>query len=217
MGVLSRYPVMDGLDDQRGWGLAWQSMPFALWSEAGDWGFLQWEARDEGGGTAHPALTRWKAKVKSLGTQPPFGKGETFERPWQGGFLVFRRLAEIPPSWNALVGRLRLYPGTGAEIHGIGDEHGWKVSLGGVATSLYIACLPLRGAPEEGTLVTEDDCRLLDHAADLDADGGYAALWWIGESPLKLEREDDGGGTVARILAGGESLAIAMDDPAPFG
>lgn len=215
MGVLSRYPVMEGLDDQTGWGLAWQTMPFALWSETGDWGFLQWEAEDAGGVTAHPALGRWQ-KVKSLGTQPPFGKGETFGVPWQDGFLILRRLAEIPAGWSAAVDRFRLFPGDGTGIEENADGRGFLLRLGGAGTTLHIHYLPLRGAPDQGTLGATEDCRTLDHPVDTEAGRGYAALWWIGESSMALEREDGGAAATARINAGGESLVIALDEAEPL-
>jgi hypothetical protein len=57
----------------------------------------------------------------------------------------------------------------------------------------------------------------LDYSVDSCADGGYAGPWWIGESPLTPDREDDGKASTVRILAGGKSVVTNLDEAEPMG
>jgi hypothetical protein len=214
MGVMSRYPIMEGLDDNPKWGLAWQSMPFALSSEGDDWGFLQWEVHDRDVVTAHPALHRWDS-VKSLGLEPNVGKGETFGLPWQSGFLILRRISHVPAAWNLAVDRLRLRRGRGTTLQQGGHPGTFAISLGAADQTLYVNYLPLRGAPGAGTLNPAEEWATLDFQIDLKAGPGYAALWWFGETPLRINAQEPEGNSV-RISAGEDFLDIKLDASEPF-
>ena len=109
VGALSRYPLMDGID-QRTWGLSWQSFPVAAWHESGAWCFLQWAATEHGVTRMHPA-ENWSAaylfNALSEEVDPP-PVGSTFSVRHGRAFIVLRSMRRGAPDWSETVDRLRV-------------------------------------------------------------------------------------------------------------
>ena len=108
IGAMSRYPAMDCCDHQT-WGLSWQSFPVAFLHDAGDWGFLQWTAVEDGKTYAHPSHKKNYDQIKGLTTKinPPI-TGKTFSVRNGGNLLVLRRMPSISTGWTKLTDRLRI-------------------------------------------------------------------------------------------------------------
>jgi hypothetical protein len=108
LGAMSRYPIMDCCDHQT-WGLSWQSFPVAFLHDAGDWGFLQWAAIEDGNTYSHPCHKKNFDQIKGLTTKvnPPI-VGNTFSVMRGGNLLVLRRMPAISKGWTKLTDRLRV-------------------------------------------------------------------------------------------------------------
>lgn len=129
LGALSRYPIMDGID-QRTWGLAWQSFPVAAWHAAGDWCFLQWEAAANGRRRTHPAESRAVSYVDNALSdelEPP-PVGQTFAVGHGAAFVVLRRMPRIANDWPEVVDRVCL-KGLHARLEELQDAAGHQLRL----------------------------------------------------------------------------------------
>ena len=129
LGVMSRYPIMDGID-QRTWGLAWQSFPVAAWHAAGDWCFLQWEAAANGRRRTHPAesmAVSYRDNALSDELEPP-PVGQTFAVGHGTAFVVLRRMPRIANAWPEVVDRVRL-KGRHARLEELQDAAGHQLRL----------------------------------------------------------------------------------------
>lgn len=109
VGALSRFPLMDGID-QRTWGLSWQSFPVAAWHESGAWCFLQWATTEHGVTRMHPA-ENWSAAYRfnalSERVDPP-PVGSTFSARHGRAFVVLRSMRRVSHDWSETVDRLRV-------------------------------------------------------------------------------------------------------------
>jgi len=129
LGAMSRYPIMDGID-QRTWGLAWQSFPVAAWHAAGDWCFMQWEAAANGRRRAHPAESRaisYRDNALSDELDPP-PVGQTFAVGHGTGFVILRRMPRIANAWPDVIDRVRL-TGRHARLEELHDAAGHQLRL----------------------------------------------------------------------------------------
>lgn len=129
LGAMSRYPIMDGID-QRTWGLAWQSFPVAAWHAAGDWCFLQWEAAANGRRRTHPAesmATSYRDNALSHDLEPP-PVGQTFAVRHGTAFVILRRMPRIANAWPEVVDRVRLR-GRHAQLEELQDAAGHQLRL----------------------------------------------------------------------------------------
>jgi|694.fasta_scaffold30552_3 hypothetical protein len=129
LGAMSRYPIMDGID-QRTWGLSWQSFPVAAWHAAGDWCYLQWEAVEDGRRRAHPAETRavsYHDNALSLQLDPP-PVGQTFAVRHGSAFVVLRRMPRTSGGWQELIDRVRL-TGRHGQVEELEDAAGRRLRL----------------------------------------------------------------------------------------
>jgi hypothetical protein len=125
LGVMSRYPIMKGVDNPA-WGLHWQSMPVAFFRPQGDWGFLQWVAEEKGTLRALPAMYRDKLPSHVLSdAHPAAAVGRTFGCRYGNGFLVLRRMDAMAPTWPFLADRFRLLAATCGQPEA-SVEGGWK-------------------------------------------------------------------------------------------
>ena len=118
LGTVNQFPLMP-MAEHRGSGLAWQSMPVAVWlsPDAGDaWGYLEWSARTGETQRHHPA------RDKAAGRRTP-AVVVSADPPWAGvtravqrgpHALVVRQMERIDVAWEALGDGLRLV-GPGAE------------------------------------------------------------------------------------------------------
>ena len=129
IGSTTRFPVMPSAEHPT-WGLSWQCFPVAFSRGETDWGFLQWEAVENGVVRAHPANGGAMAHIpKSLTatTMPPVA-GETFAIQRGGDVVVLRRVCVIPRAWESLTDRFRLV-GQTADATAQHDAGWWRLSL----------------------------------------------------------------------------------------
>ncbi len=112
IGGVDRFPVMPSAEHHE-WGLAWQSMPVALWHQSGDWGYLQWSVENPKGPVGHPALFSRQTDLGSIqkslspDLSPPI-VGETFTLFTPTACFILRRMRTIPASWSQLTDHLRI-------------------------------------------------------------------------------------------------------------
>lgn len=211
MGGLSKYPLMDDLDSQTSWGLAGQSFPFCFWSEAGDWGFLQWVATDEAGTHAHPAMSRDVA-IKSLGAHPPFGHVETFARLVAPGcFVVLRRMLSVPPGWKSANDRLRVLPGSASDF----DPRTGGLCQRPGGGRLFVQHMPLEGAASKA--IPQQHEGWLEFGAQIATGGAgrYAGVWIFSAQPVAPTLRADAGAAVLTVAE--TQLVIQPWSDSPLG
>ena len=63
---MTKYPLFPDTNDHAAYGLHWQSKPMAYWHSAGDWGYLQWLAKEKDQLHALPAISRKSAQQGKL-------------------------------------------------------------------------------------------------------------------------------------------------------
>ena len=181
LGTVSRFPVMPTAE-YPSWGLAWQSMPVAFWHAGGDWGFMQWQAMENGAPRAHPALGGPPAHLPKTLTDsvlPPV-VGRTYGMMRGGDLLVLRVMPAIPASWTQLIDRFRLVE-TRAEISEMRDGEIWRQLLLGYPqrmvsvsyVNLMGATFPERAQNEMGGL----DWAVTDSADHLQGKRAVVHLW----------------------------------------
>jgi len=109
LGSLSTFPLMPSAEYHT-WGLSWQCFPVAFWRAEGDWGFLQWEATENGNVRSHPAEERQQSFRRNSLTQsvdpPHVGYTHCIQRG--GSVLAVRIMPAIAQSWDQLIDRFRL-------------------------------------------------------------------------------------------------------------
>lgn len=189
IGAMSRYPLMPDID-WRTWGLAWQSMPVAWWSVAGDWSFMEWRVREGEHELALPVDTRWDRPSRTLTTvanRSPVGQTRAVAAG--EGFLVLRSLPETMPTWSAASDGWRWLAARGEATTNVGAG-GWH--------TFAIAWPESEARPTElrgRTLVIavhglgrdidpqwHDEGAVRRLAVPLDLVAGRQTLWWMSET-----------------------------------
>ena len=224
LGAMSRYPIYDDTNHTT-WGLHWQSLPVAFWHERGDWGYLQWVAREAGQTRALPALSRaTRGSCILSDRESAAGVGQTWSAQHERSFLMLRRLPRVAATWPEVTDRFRLIHPTASNPR-LDQIEGWhRLTLDYDGLVLTVAVLPLDGEPEvaltprteEGELHVAStwSWRTPDHRPS-----SLAALWFITMdtkpvAPPQITRQGDAWWRGADPLAKLTELSVAMRQPA---
>lgn len=126
LGALSKFPFMENID-QPNWGMSWQSMPVALSSSNGDWGFLRWGTKEAGIERFFPAKNKHSAYLKNAltDTVSPAISGQTFSIANNDSFLILRRMPQISKAWEWCHDAFTLHDFTGKVIECSELEDNW--------------------------------------------------------------------------------------------
>lgn len=109
IGTLSRFPLMPNADHAQ-WGLSWQTMPVVFAAGDSGWGFLRWNAREDGVDRFHPARDKRAAYLNNALTDvvaPPI-TGRTHCLQDGADAIIVRRMPALSRRWETLADQLVL-------------------------------------------------------------------------------------------------------------
>jgi hypothetical protein len=232
VGVMSRYPIMEGIDHLT-WGLSWQSFPVAAWHASGDWVFLQWEATENGRRRTHPAESKadsYLGNALSEQLDPP-PVGVTHSLRVGRTFVVLRQMPRVSPGWTELVDRVRVVNRTGGQptVRSDGEVHELSMRFedsSGPGHELRVSHIALGGTTSPsmeqnafGGFDWSIRHRLGDDARGLPPTGLW--LWSLNDASAR------GTGVSVHVVEGGwrvswqegdraRSMLVAPRDPTPL-
>jgi hypothetical protein len=143
LGSLSHFPLMPSAEHAAS-GLSWQSFPVSFWQAVGDWGYLQWEVREDGKRRCHPGEGKdaQKDTALTLAISPPL-VGRTYALQRGGNLIVLRIMPMIPAAWEQCADRFRLVNGH-AELTACAPVGTWsQLLLQYPEREVSLHCIPL--------------------------------------------------------------------------
>jgi hypothetical protein len=109
LGSMASFPLMFAAEHPT-WGLSWQCFPVAFYRNAGGWGFLQWESKENGKVRCHPTADKavgYLGNALSSSFLPP-PVGRTYSLQKGSDLIAIRIMTPVPASWDCLTDRFKL-------------------------------------------------------------------------------------------------------------